>query len=82
MKYWRERAHQLEALLPELGLSPGSKSWEEVRLVLEFAHHIDDILFFLQDIVMPRRLEEHLDNGFQAVLEALRRRIGIGAGPV
>src|SRR5215218_1445491 len=43
----------------------------------EFAHHVDDILVFLQDVLMPRKLEAHLDDGFQAVREALRRRIGV-----
>jgi len=38
---------------------------------------VDDILVFLQDVLMPRKLEAHLDDGFQAVREALRRRIGV-----
>jgi len=46
-----------------------------VRLVREFAHHVDGILVFLQDVLMPRKLEAHLDDGFEAVREALRRRI-------
>jgi len=50
------------------------ESWEEARLILEFAHHVDDILVFLQDVLMPRKLEAHLENGFQAVRDALRRR--------
>ena len=36
---------------------------------------IDDILVFLNDVLMPRQLEAHLDNDFQAVREALRRRL-------
>jgi hypothetical protein len=57
--------------------SPDSnESWGEVRLVREFAHHVDDILVFLQDVLMPRKLEAHLDDGFQAVRDALRRRMG------
>ena len=48
---------------------------EEIRLVQEFALHVDDILLFLKDILMPRKLETHLDHGFQAVREALRRRL-------
>ena len=53
----------------------GSRRREEVRLVREFAHHVDGILVFLQDVLMPRKLEAHLDDGFEAVREALRRRI-------
>jgi len=36
---------------------------------------VDGILVFLQDVLMPRKLEAHLDDGFEAVREALRRRI-------
>jgi hypothetical protein len=39
---------------------------------------VDDILVFLQDALMPRKLEVHLEDGFQAVRGALRRRIGEG----
>jgi internalin A len=76
LKHWREQASQLEALIVELGLNAGSQSWQEVRLVREFSQHVDDILVFLQDVLMPRQLEAHLDNGFEAVREALRRRMG------
>jgi internalin A len=76
LKYWAGEAKSLEVLLRDPDLSPGSESWEEFRLVREFAHHVDDILVFLQDVLMPRKLEAHLDDGFQAVREALRRRMG------
>ena len=35
-----------------------------LRRLTEFAHHMDDILVFLQDVLMPRKLEAHLDDGF------------------
>ena len=76
MRYWADRAKDLEALVRDPDLRPSAKSWEEVRLVREFAHHVDDILDFLQDVLMPRKLEEHLDGDFAAVREALRRRMG------
>ena len=75
LEHWSERAEKLEALIRNPKLRPSSQSWEEVRLVREFAHHVDDILVFLQDVLMPRKLEAHLDDGFQAVREALRRRV-------
>ena len=75
LEYWTDQAESLEVLIRNPKLSPGSQSWEEFRLVREFAHHVDDILVFLQDILMPRKLEVHLDDGFQSVREALRRRI-------
>ena len=36
---------------------------------------IDDILASLNDVLMPRQLEVHLDDDFQAVREALRQRL-------
>ena len=78
LEYWGERAKKLEALIRNPAVSPSSESWEEVRLVREFAHHLDGILVFLQDVLMPRKLEAHLDNGFEAVREALRRRMEEG----
>ncbi len=78
LKYWADRAKSLKALIHDPDLSPSSESWEEFRLVQEFAHHVDGILVFLQDILMPRKLEFHLDDDFQAVRDALRRRMGLG----
>jgi internalin A len=75
MAYWAEEAEGLEALVRTPNLRPGRESWEEVRLVREFAHHVDEILVFLNDVLMPRNLEANLDNGFEAVRDALRRRL-------
>jgi hypothetical protein len=50
---------------------------------VEFAHHVDEILVFLKDVLMPRKLEVHFDDGFEAVRGALWRRLqerGIGGG--
>jgi TIR domain len=77
LKYWAAEAKSLEALIRDPDLSPSRESWEEIRLVREFAHHVDGILVFIQDVLMPRKLEAHLDDGFQAVREALRRRMGM-----
>jgi hypothetical protein len=77
MKHWAGEAKSLEELIRDPDLRPSRESWEEVRLVREFAHHVDDILVFLQDVLMPRKLEVHFDDGFQAVREALWRRIGV-----
>jgi hypothetical protein len=76
LKYWAAEAKSLEALIRDPDLSPSNKSWAQFRLVKEFAHHVDDILDFLQDVLMPRKLEAHLDDGFRAVREALLRRLG------
>jgi internalin A len=78
LRYWGAEAKSLEALVLELGLNAGNQSWTEVRLVRAFAQHVDDILVFLQDILMPRKLEAHLDNDFEEVRAALLRRLGMG----
>jgi internalin A len=75
LEYWTEQAESLEALIRDRRLRPSAESWRQFRLVQEFAHHVDDILWFLRDILMPRQLDAHLDQGFPAVLEALRWRI-------
>jgi internalin A len=75
IKHWKREEKKLEKLHRDLGLSLSAESVQEARLVREFAHHVDDILVFLADVLMPRKLEAHLDDGFQAVREALRRRM-------
>ena len=75
-KYWAAEAKSLEALIRDPDISPSRESWEEIRLVREFAQHVDGILVFIQDVLMPRSLEAHLEDGFQAVRDALRRRMG------
>jgi internalin A len=75
VKHWIGQAKTLEELIRDLGINASSKTQQEARLVREFAHHIDDILVFLNDDLMPRQLEVHLDSDFQAVREALRRRL-------
>jgi internalin A len=76
LRYWAEQAKGLEELIRDPDLRPSSESWEEVRLVREFAHHVDGILVFLQDVLMPRKLEVHFEDGFESVREAVRRRVG------
>jgi internalin A len=87
IRHWKGEEKKLEKLQRELGLSLSPESVQEARLVLEFAHHVDDILVFLNDVLMPRKLEAHLDNGFQPVREALRSRMagksaGKPSGPI
>jgi internalin A len=76
LKHWKEERETAEELLRDLGLSVGSKSYQECRLVDEFARHIDDILTFIQDVLLPRNLETQLADDFEAVRQALKRRIG------
>lgn len=78
VRYWREQLKEMKALHRELGLDLDPETHREARLVRSFAQDVDGILKFLQDVLMPRKLEAHLDNGFEAVREALRRRMGKG----
>lgn len=75
LRYWKEQKEELEALFREFGpdLDPGTL--RDLRLVRHFAQDVDGILRFLQDVLMPRNLQDYLDNGFEAVREALRRRM-------
>jgi len=76
LEYWDGEAKIVEALPGRTNvLRLSRESFEKAPLVLEFAHHVDDILVFLQDFLMPRNLEVHLEDGFQAVREVLRRRL-------
>ena len=76
VRHWREERKQLEKLYRELGPDLSPDSLRELRLVRSFSQDVDGILGFLQDVLMPRRLEVHFDSGFEAVREALRRRMG------
>jgi len=75
LEFWSERAEKLEALVRKPNLRPSRESWEEVRLVREFAHHVDGILVFVNDVLMPRDLKVHFEGDFEPVREALRRRL-------
>jgi internalin A len=77
LRHWAQEAREAEALVgdPDIILTLSGESLREVRLLREFAQHVDEILIFLADILMPRKLEVHLDEDFQQVRDAIRRRI-------
>jgi len=75
LTYWNEQKEEHDALRRKLDLSLSAEDWDEIRLVHEFSHHVAQILGFLNDVLMPRMLEAHLDDGFEAVREALGRRL-------
>jgi internalin A len=76
LEFWSDQATELEEMIRRPNLRPNPESWDEVRLVREFAHHVDGILGFLQDVLMPRNLEAQLNDDFQAVRETIRRLLG------
>ncbi len=69
-----EKVNELERQKKLLRL--GVEAFQEARLIREFANHVHDILSFIQDVLMPRSLDVHFDNGFEAVREAVWRRVG------
>jgi internalin A len=75
LRHWRDEAREHDRLYEELRDQLDPETVKEIRLVREFSQHVDGILKFLQDVLMPRQLEARLDQGFPAVLSALRRRI-------
>jgi len=78
IKYWSGREEALRVSVGELGARLSRESWEEFRLVVEFAHHVDGILVFLKDVLMPRNLEAQVADGFAAVRQVLRERMTPG----
>ena len=75
IRHWKAQREELQELQRELGEDFSPESQREFRLVRNFAQDVDGILKFLQDVLMPRKLDAHLDDGFEAVRAALRRRI-------
>jgi hypothetical protein len=75
LEYWADQAESLETLVRNPKIRPSRESWEEVRVIRQFADHVDSILIFLKDVLMPRQLDVHFEGDFQAVREALRRRM-------
>jgi internalin A len=75
IRHWKVQREELQELQRELGEDFSPESHREFRAVRNFAQDVDGILKFLQDVLMPRKLDAHLDDGFEAVRAALRRRI-------
>jgi hypothetical protein len=76
IEHWSKQASRLKARCRKMNVKLSLESFQKARLVNEFAHHVDDILDFLDDVLMPRKLDVHLDHGFEAVRGALWRLLG------
>ena len=72
---WSARAEELELLLKELGTKAGWATWEEARLARALSEHVDNILGFVVDILIPRNLNVPLESDFEGVKAALLRRL-------
>lgn len=72
LEHWSEEAERYEALLRNPRLRLGESSMKEHNLVRDFANHVDEILVFIADVIMPRKVDD-----FSAVRETLRRKMGL-----
>jgi internalin A len=77
VEHWTDEAEDANEVLGNKKLMPhfSDKSVREARLTQRFADHVDDILHFLKDVLMERKLDVHFEGDFQAVREALRQRM-------
>jgi len=76
VRYWRRRAAEDRRTAASMIDSLSPESLQQVRLVAEFAHHVDGILCFLADILMPCDLGKAPRRRFEPLLEAVRTRLG------
>ena len=72
LKYWGAKAKAYEDLMRDPDVRPGESSVKEYRLVRDFANHVDEILVFIADVLMPRRTDD-----FSVVRETLLRKMGL-----
>ncbi|HEV7668141.1 MAG TPA: toll/interleukin-1 receptor domain-containing protein [Thermoanaerobaculia bacterium] len=72
---WSTRADELDLLLKELGTKAGWATFEETRLARALSQHVDNILGFVVDILIPRNLKVPLESDFEGVKAALLRRL-------
>jgi internalin A len=75
VRAWKKQAADLDKLLKELGTDFGNDGFNKTRLAKDIARHAADILFFVNDILMPRNLKGLFDSDFEPVIEALLRRL-------
>jgi internalin A len=77
ISHWVAEATNYEELALQNMKRLSPESLQEFCQIRDLAQHVDSILVYINDILMPRQLQAHLDDGFQAVRDALRRRLKI-----
>ena len=75
LQFWSASAKELEASIRDPEIAPSKASWDEVRLVREFAQSVDEILCFVSDVLIPNNLDVLLGSDFEAVKATLLRRL-------
>lgn len=73
--HWEGVNEQNQALLKKEGSKLGRQSFAEVKLIEAFTQEIDDLLAYINDVLMPRSLPDLLGNGFEPVRAALGERV-------
>lgn len=75
--HWTAEKEAVEAVVHKgSALDWSTETFNDARLIREFAQNVEPILRFLRDVLMPRDLKVHFEGDFEAVREALRRRLG------
>jgi internalin A len=65
--YWIEEFNELDAVVKTHGARIlGDKSFEEYKRMLDFAHHVGDILDLFADILRPKDIKELVNDAFPA----------------
>ena len=73
LEYWSGEAERYEALLARAPRGRlGAPSLVEHNQVRDIANHVDDILGFIADVLMPRKVDD-----FSVVRETLLRKMGL-----
>jgi len=63
-QFWKEKARKLEAAFKGDASVLSPKLLEEYKLMLDYAHHLTEILDLFADIRQPRSFEELMKYGF------------------
>ena len=70
--YWKKQREELRSVMDESGLDSleilGKKDFQTYKLMLDFAHHVSDILATMADIVQPQSFEELAQYGLSDIV--------------
>ena len=77
-KYWSEQCGALELSRRGLDdLSQGEATRRELLLTYDFKHHVVDMLTWVSDVLMPRAGRVGKEELGEAVVELVRRNLGL-----
>ena len=71
--FWKQRHKELSELQKELGDDFGEADYRELRLMSQFKAQISDMLYWLNDVLMPRGFDEIQADDYKTIIEILGR---------